>query len=138
MDKASIEQLISDAGPGGRLTLRYREHMTPQFEGDGADRRPVKDAKGNVVHDHDAEGHIRTISGFPMRLGGALGELAIGIGESPLGPMLAAISLDEIDGIAADPAEHPVGGALTPDVVPPDEPGEVEPAPEPQPFEAPA
>jgi hypothetical protein len=121
MDRTTVEQLLEAAGPGGRLTIRFRDHLVPQLDEnaeavhemtpklDDAGNAVTDDAgntvmvpEGPVIHVQDEAGIMRTISAAVVQI--IDNHIALGVG--PGKPIDRLIAFSDIDAIRPDPADH--------------------------------
>lgn len=121
MDRTTVEQLLEAAGPGGRLTISFRDHVVPQLD-DNAEAvhamtpqldeagNAVADEAGNVVmvpegpviHVTDEVGMIRTISAGVAQII----DNHIALGAGPGMPIERLIAFADIEACRPDPADH--------------------------------
>lgn len=104
MDRTTVEQLLEAAGPGGRLTIRFRDRVVPQMDANGeAVHEEFPDGTtGAVIHVVDPVGITRTMSAFVVQII----DNHVALGAGPGHPIERLIAFDDIEAIRPDPADH--------------------------------
>lgn len=93
MDKTAVQSVIEAAGPGGRVTIRYRDYFVPKLD---ENHEAVKDEAGNAIYGQDEIGHVRTVCAPAHKL--IDGHVVLG---SP-GALTHLIALDDIERMTPD------------------------------------
>jgi hypothetical protein len=104
VDRTTVEQLLEAAGPGGRLTIRFRDRVVPQLDANGeAVHEEFPDgSSGAVIHVVDPVGIARTMSAFVVQII----DNHVALGTGPGQPIERLVAFDDIEAVRPDPADH--------------------------------